>query len=110
MLDCSCFVTLIHCCRFFPSTLVGICTNDLEPQDPRSTNHNVTSYKRRDFNLGTQPTHIDVSCDNELLAITLFAGDCAVLHVYSVPSVGSVVSKLDISQSVYCNMIVSLFI
>lgn len=73
-----------------PRGIQCIRTEDLSPQDERNSNRNVSTYKRREFCLGSSPTHIDVSCDNEYLAITLFAQECAVLQIYSIQSCSSI--------------------
>lgn len=49
-------------------------------------------YSSRRINLGTQPSHLDVNCDCQLLAVSFVLNDAPRIRVYSITSFTSQVS------------------
>ena len=82
----SVYNDLFQCLGFNSGSIVDL-------QKSRSNNRgHISDYQRREIFLGVRPSHLDISSDNELLAVTFLIQNCPVLYVYSVTSFGSKVS------------------
>jgi hypothetical protein len=59
------------------------------------TGGEIINYPRREISLPSQPSHLNVSCDQNYLVVAIKRDGCAHALIYSVPSFAAKVSNVD---------------
>lgn len=105
MLEAGCSLTEV----LMLSVITSSSLPDLESQSGGAGGE-IINYPRREVSLPSQPSHLNVSCDQSHLVVAIKRDGCAHALIYSVPSFVAKVSTVLAENSLQWLLGVSKFI